>query len=164
MPSQLSHDFSLAFLDHNPTNTSSSILGSPSNRRHIEFNNEVVQWMAVEAGGDEDGECIFEDGSSSESDNVVAMTKHFSRWMPASEGGANLPNGLYIENSMIAPLPPTTLKNRGDAPDPPRCSIENGVFGYLSTSTPFSISPETLRSSGSAKFFLDDEDNDFDFS
>jgi hypothetical protein len=159
---QSSHGFSQIFLDHIPAYTSPSGLSSPSKRRHIEFNNEVVQWMAVEASGDEGGECIFEDGSYS--DDGVAMTKQFSRRWPTSQGEADLPNNICTENRMIAPLPSTTLKHGGDAPVSPRCSIIYGFFGYHPTSTSSSISSETLPSSGAAKFLLDDEDNDLDFS
>lgn len=151
------------------TASSASGLTSPSERRHIHFNNEVVQCIAVEAKeldgeeGEADGEdwpAAFDDESSSD-DGVVMM--------PQNSGKASLSNRSTPRNSFssdsktIAPLPSTTLKYRGDRPEPQGPSL----LKRWSTSLPYSssLSPtssvETIRPpQPSANFLLDDDEED----
>lgn len=137
------------------TNTSSSALGSPSERRHIHFNNEVVQCIAVEAkDGDEDEEnwlAEFE-GDSSSDDGVVTMKQVSPKASPknTSHGG---------ESKTIAPLPPTTLKYRGDTPEPPTTDsiIDFWSDGRSASTLSRTPSTETIRpSKPQANFLLDD--------
>ncbi|KAJ5937000.1 hypothetical protein N7466_003450 [Penicillium verhagenii] len=146
--------------------TSSSGMTSPSERRHIHFNNEVVQCIAVEAKTDEGWPVTFDEESSSD-DGVVMMPRpqHPSR------------NSFSSESKTIAPLPSTTLKYRGDTPEPrvePSILDRWATFSSRSTSSPSatptssSLSPtpsvETLRPP-SANFLLDDdEDPTLDFT
>lgn len=145
------------------TTTSSSSLASPSDRRHIHFNNEVVQCIAVEAkeGDEEEDElpAAFDDESSSD-DGVVMMPQLPSR---AFISNRSTPRSSFSgEGKTIAPLPSTTLKYRGDTPEPRADSIL-GRWSALPPSSTLSPTPsvETLRpSQPSANFLLDDEDED----
>ncbi|KAJ5951463.1 uncharacterized protein N7479_009876 [Penicillium vulpinum] len=145
------------------TASSSSGMTSPSERRRIHFNNEVVQCIAVEAKGYDDWPATFEDDSSSD-DGVVMMRQISSR---SSLSNRSTPRNSFSDGKTIAPLPSTTLKYRVDPPEPPQT-----FFSRWSTPTP-KLSPtpsvETIRPSGpsepSANFLLDEcEDPSLDFT
>lgn len=146
------------------TTSSSSGMTSPSERRHIHFNNEVVQCIAVEAKeGDEDWPAV--DDESSSDDGVVMMSQMAAQ---ASLSNRSTPrNSFSSDSKTIAPLPSTTLKYRGDTPEP-RESILNrwsSLPSSSSASSTLSPSPseETIRppqSQSSANFLLDDDDED----
>ena len=141
------------------TNASSGI-GSPSERRHIHFNDEVVQCIAVEAKGDEDdGEWSTPGGDDSVADEGVVMMKQI--FPQASDVEKTPPRTSSTgDNKTIAPLPSTTLKYRGDTPEPPAGSIIDRWTDYLSTSSSQSSSTRALQySDPSADFFLDDDDS-----
>ncbi|KAL4923776.1 protein phosphatase regulator REG1 [Aspergillus undulatus] len=92
------------------TNNTSSGAGSPSEKRHIHFNKEVLQCIAVEAKEEEE-EWLEFGGESSWDDSVIVK--------PASPSGSATPRGsLSSENKTIAPLPSTTLKYRETTPEP----------------------------------------------
>ncbi|RDW64292.1 protein phosphatase regulator REG1 [Aspergillus mulundensis] len=91
--------------------------GSPSERRHIHFNKEVLQCIAVE-GKDEEEEFLEFGGDLSWDDSFIVK--------PASPSGGSTPRANSSgENKTIAPLPPTTLKYRGDTPEPQPSSVIN---------------------------------------
>ncbi|KAF7592386.1 hypothetical protein BBP40_000304 [Aspergillus hancockii] len=144
-----------------PTNGSSGT-GSPYEKRHIHFNNEVVQCIAVEAKDDEydDWQTTIQDESSSEDD--IIMMKQGSRKSSTTISRSSFTS----DNKTIAPLPSTTLKFRGDTPEPPSDSILNRWSGYFSSYAPATASSiETIQASDhSANFFLDEADNDLDFN
>ncbi|KAL4983607.1 hypothetical protein BDW68DRAFT_31807 [Aspergillus falconensis] len=97
------------------SHASSSGLGSPSEKRHIHFNKEVLQCIAVEAK-DEEEEYLEFGGESSWDDTFIVK--------PASSSGGSTPRATSSgENKTIAPLPSTTLKYRGDTPEPQASSI-----------------------------------------
>ncbi|GCB24058.1 uncharacterized protein C227.15 [Aspergillus awamori] len=170
------------------TNTSTS--ATPSERRHIHFNNEVVQCIAVEAKEEDDGWPVHFGDESSE-DGIVMM-KHIHSDSSLSDKGT--PRGsLAGENKTIAPLPSTTLKYRWDASDhpdlqdcrgdaranrqstseSPASSIMGRWSSYFSNSTPPTSSgaEKSTRTNGrsgrniapSANFLLDEEENDMEF-
>lgn len=136
---------------------------SPSERRHIHFNNEVVQCIAVEAKGDDDWPATFDESSSD--DGVVMMRQIPGR---SSLSNRSTPrNSFSGEGKTIAPLPSTTLKYRGDVPEPHAQTI----LGRWSTPRTTSPTPsvETIRPSApsepSANFLLDEcEDPSLDFT
>ncbi|KAJ5359865.1 hypothetical protein N7517_009056 [Penicillium concentricum] len=143
--------------------TSSSGMTSPSERRHIHFNNEVVQCIAVEAKGYEDWPATFDESSS---DDGIVMIRQIS-------GRSSLSNRSTPHNSFsgdgktIAPLPSTTLKYRGDVPEPHAQTILDRWSTPRTTSPTPSV--ETIRPSGpsepSANFLLDEcEDPSLDFT
>ncbi|KAI9370961.1 hypothetical protein BJX61DRAFT_55936 [Aspergillus egyptiacus] len=92
-------------------NTSSSNAASSAEKRHIHFNKEVLQCIAVEAK-DEEEECLEFGGDASWDDSIIVK--------PASpNAGTTAPGSLNGDtNKTIAPLPSTTLKYRSDTPEP----------------------------------------------
>ncbi|KAF7118445.1 hypothetical protein CNMCM5793_007966 [Aspergillus hiratsukae] len=144
----------------------SSGVASPSGRRRIHFNNEVVQCIAIDAKGADDDEeeegkewpVASEDDVSSD-DGIVMMGQ-----FPPQESGSHksTPRGSFSsENKIIAPLPPTTLKCRGDTPEPPSSSMIGRWTGYFSKSTVASTS--SVPSDPAFSFFLDGEEDHLDF-
>ncbi|EPS31903.1 hypothetical protein PDE_06862 [Penicillium oxalicum 114-2] len=171
------------------TTTSWSGIASPGERRHIHFNNEVEQCIAVEVKDADEEESWFPafDTESSSDDSVVMM-----RQVPggASPSSCSTPRGSFSSDSKtIAPLPSTTLKYRGDTPEPRESILDRWSTSTASPSSTFSsssffssssagppspatrsipsskLSPTpsvaTLRpSQPSANFLLDDDDED----
>ncbi|RJE26532.1 hypothetical protein PHISCL_01145 [Aspergillus sclerotialis] len=144
------------------TNTSRSGVATPTEGRRIHFNNEVAQCIAVEAKDAEEDEywptCIDDDWHSHNS--VSTMKQIFPDTAPDS---SNTPrNSINTESKIIAPLPSTTLKYRGDTPEPPATSFLDSWYGRSSapSSSP-TPSEKTIRpSTPQANFLLDDEDED----
>ncbi|QKX53943.1 uncharacterized protein TRUGW13939_01023 [Talaromyces rugulosus] len=153
-----------------PTNSTSSGLMSPTERRHIHFNNEVEQCIAVEAKDDEehapDPSAFFlgedDDGDETESDDGIVMMKQFSP--KASPSSRTTPrNSFSSESKTIAPLPSTTLKYRSDTPEPPWRQQQNQRSQGRDTSPSPSI--ETLRPPRpDSNFLLNDDDLQSGFS
>ncbi|KAL4915437.1 hypothetical protein BDW62DRAFT_212686 [Aspergillus aurantiobrunneus] len=96
------------------TNISFSGTESPSEKRHIHFNKEVLQCIAVEAKEEEE-EWLEFGGESSWDDSFMKSASPSGRSMPRSS--------FSCENKTIAPLPSTTLKYRGETPEPQPSSI-----------------------------------------
>lgn len=138
--------------------TPSSGMTSPSERRHIHFNNEVVQCIAVEAKGYEDELPTFDESS----DDGVIMMRQISHRAPLSN--RNTPrNSFSGDGKTIAPLPSTTLKYRGDT------ESRSSILDRWSSPSTLSPTPsvETLRPSESepqANFLLDEEEPNLDFT
>lgn len=147
-----------------PINTMSNGGASPTERRHIHFNNEVVQCIAVDSEDGDDDEGVDGDWPTAWDDDslldrdFVTMKQMFSTPSDRSASASNAGG----ENRTIAPLPSTILKYRGDTPEPPAGSFMHRWSGYLSGSV--SSSAETTRQSfPSANFLLDDGDYDPDY-
>ncbi|KAL1847786.1 protein phosphatase regulator [Paecilomyces lecythidis] len=156
-------DSAFGSMDSTPTNTTSSGLTSPGERRHIHFNNEVVQCIAVEAkGADDDFDCWshrYDQDDESDDDGLVIM-KRFPSRPPIARKKTPTPRSPSNESKTIAPLPPTTLKYRGDTPEPPSSGVPTGLTESPKlTQTP---SVETLRPPTSQTNFLLDEEDDLD--
>lgn len=153
-----------------PANSISSDLLSSCERRHIHFNNEVVQCIAVEAKDidDEEGEeddpmDFFLDDDDDTSDDGVVMMKQVS-----PKGAINLNRSISrgsfsCEGKTIAPLPSTTLKYRADTPEPP-ANQHLSQHSWWSNGKPSpSSSVETLRPTcPDANFLLDDDSSNLD--
>ncbi|KAJ5212744.1 uncharacterized protein N7498_004390 [Penicillium cinerascens] len=143
------------------TTPSSSGLTSPSERRHIHFNDKVEQCIAVDLkeADEEDWPVTFEDESSSD-DGVVMMRQISGK---SSLSNRSTPrNSFSSDSKTIAPLPATTLKYRGDTPEPKGgCILDRWSALPHSSSLSPTPSVETLRpSSQSANFLLDEDDED----
>lgn len=154
------------------TSTSSDVtpsgLVSPSERRHIHFNNEVSQCIAVETKDDhddvdpsdfflgeesDDGDSESDDDEGDDDDGLVMM-KQLSR-RPSLSGRSAPRRTSSSESKTIAPLPPTTLKYRSDTPEPPQDESTPPQDQFSPTS-----SVETLRPQRPEANFLLDDDND----
>jgi hypothetical protein len=141
-----------------------SDLPSSSESRHIHFNNEVEQVIAIESDEDDDKReeihSVFSDEEEDEDDDCGLMM----RPAPSQSKSSNrsTPRGSFSEGSKtIAPLPSTTLKYRGDTPEPDKAQELRPNSGLWSSGKILSPSPsqETLRPTRpSHNFLIDDED------
>ena len=148
----------------------SSGLQSPSERRHIHFNNEVEQCIAVDSKEDDEPEedephsTVSDDDEEDDDEGIVMMKQ-----VPAKAKTSNRStprNSFSNESKTIKPLPSTTLKYRGDTPEPNEAQQLLGMNGFWPTAKTLSPSPsqETLRPSRpQANFLLDDDDEDVEF-
>ena len=143
---------------------SSSGLVTPgtSERRRIHFNDKVEQCIAVDIKGheeEEEGDFNAIDDDSSSDDGVVMM-KGSARNRGRGSAGSTPRNSFSNENKTIAMLPSTTLKYRGDTPEPQ--GPKQGLSHSFWTSGKISPSPsqETLRPSKPSRNFIIDEDDD----
>ena len=138
---------------------------TPSTKRHIHFNNKVEQCIAINCGNEDHMYHVhtFEDDSESSEDDVLTM-KTVKSSDKGREGGTGTPrNSFSSENKTIAMLPSTTLKYRGDTPDPEAQNAKDKqrLWNPLNSQA----SQQTLRpSTPSANFLLDEEDDDADMS
>jgi hypothetical protein len=136
------------------TATSSSGIVSAGERRHIHFNNEVMQCIAVEAkeGDEEEDEWLaaFEDESSDE--DAVMISLLVSRASVSNHSTQR--SSFSCERKTIAPLPSTSLRYR----ETDSIMSQWSVLQPLSTPSPTSL-VETLRPpQRSADDLLDEED------
>ncbi|KAL8800615.1 MAG: hypothetical protein Q9182_005077, partial [Xanthomendoza sp. 2 TL-2023] len=134
---------------------------TPCNKRHIHFNNKVEQCIAINDGPHERRRYGKPRRDDSESEDDVLMMKTVP-----NKAKANKPktpgSGSSSEGKTIAMLPSTTLKYRGDTPDPVKQQEKqkNGP-GRKGTRIPQSPSQETIKpSNSSSNFLLGDEDED----
>jgi hypothetical protein len=148
---------------------SSSGLASPgTGEKHIHFNEQVEQCIALDMKGDDEDEhdsYIVHDYDDTDSDDGAIMMKRTNskRKLPPMSSRKTTPRASFSADSKtIAMLPSTTLKYREDTPEPPETAMKhsNG-FGNGSKFSP-SPSQETLRpSKPSTRLLLgDDEDDD----
>lgn len=140
----------------------SSGVQSPGERRHIHFNNEVVQCIALESKDDEEEEPqgIARNDDYDDDDGIVMMN------VPSKAHASNrsTPRGSFSNDSKtIARLPSTTLKYRGDTPEPNETQQQSGFSVSWSSGKKLSPSPsqETLRPARPQTNFLIDDDDEF---
>ncbi|KAL8709261.1 MAG: hypothetical protein Q9220_006004 [cf. Caloplaca sp. 1 TL-2023] len=152
----------------NESNTLSSSATSgrqtPCTKRHIHFNNEVEQCIAINDDGQQRGKygkAIYDD-SDSDSEEDLLMMKPVPNKSTRSNPGTPR-NSMSSESKTIAMLPSTTLKYRGDTPDPVRQNEkQNDGAWHRNAKIPPSPSQETIKASGLSGNFLVDDENDDD--
>lgn len=135
---------------------------SPSTeRKHIHFNEQVEQCIAVEVKRDDDDDDADLDGYSDSDDGVVMKRVVPKRRAPLAR--IRTRTAAYVEGRTIAMLPSTTLKYREDMPGPPEAALKHGN-GAPASPLISPSSQETLRppKHASAFFFGDDADVDDD--
>jgi hypothetical protein len=158
----VSHDNTSLF----PSAISSGFISPSGEKKHIHFNEQVAQCIAVEVKGDDDDEePVTYDYDSDSDDGAIMMkqtkTKKKRPLLKKSKSGS-----ASTESKTIAMLPSTTLKYREDTPEPTETAMKHSVFRSPVISP--SPSQETLRpSKKSGKLFIgsddeDDEDEDED--
>ena len=150
-----------------PSNSSSGVASPSVERKHIHFNEQVEQCIAVNVKGDEDDE--DEDAivtarynyDSDSDDGAIMMKRTTSKHrMPTKRRHSYT---SHTESKTIAMLPSTTLKYREDALNSP----SSGSAMKHSYRSPTVLSPsssqETLRPSKmSGKLFIGADDDDDD--
>jgi len=145
----------------------SSGLQSPGERRHIHFNNEVVQCIAVESKDDEEEEgqlpAVVSDEEDEDEDDGLGMVIHIPS--KARTSNRSTPRGSFsFESKTIAPLPSTTLKYRSDTPEPSEAQQQHVTNHFWPTGKKLSPSPsqEILRPPRpNANFLINDDDEGY---
>ncbi|KAJ4372252.1 protein phosphatase regulator [Neocucurbitaria cava] len=146
-------------------------------KRHIRFDDNVEQCIAVECKDADDDEddynhnpwAKYHDEDSS-SDEGVVMMKRSRRKRPLSRTASS--TSISSDNKTIAPLPSTTLKYRTDSPDVPEIGQHpSHSLGFWRQGRQARLSPspsqETLKPSNPSRNFLlaeDDEEGDAYFN
>lgn len=145
----------------------SSGIASPSaERKHIHFNEQVEQCIAVDVKGDDDDDMDADRfGGESDSDDGVMMkrTRSKKRMIPSRRRSKKM---APSDGKIIAMLPSTTLKYREDTPEPQETAMKHSTGVSHSPILSPSSSQETLRpAKASTRFFIyEDDDEDVDES
>lgn len=150
---------------------SSSGLASPGTgeRKHIHFNEQVEQCIALEMKGDDDeepGSYAIHDYEDSDSDDGGIMMKRSNskRKLPPLHSRRTTPRQSFsAESKTIAMLPSTTLKYRADTPEPPETAMKHSNGFWNGSKLSPSPSQETLKpSKPSTRMLLGDEEDEDD--
>jgi hypothetical protein len=109
-------------------------LGSASSglgeQKHIHFNEQVEQYIALETNGDDNGELdssVIDDYEDSDSDDGGLMMKtiHSKQKLPLMSSRRAAQGNFSVDNKTIAMLPSTTLKYGEITPEPVETAMEH---------------------------------------
>jgi hypothetical protein len=141
-------------------------------RKHIHFNEQVEQCIALDMKGDDDDEfeahAIYDVDSDSDDGGIMMKRSSSTRKLPPLHRSTTpRPSFSTEDTKTIAMLPSTTLKYREDTPEPHESAMKHSSNGFW-TGSKLSPSPsqETLRpSKPSTRMLLgdDEEDDDMDW-
>lgn len=145
-----------------PSSTTSGLASPATERKHIHFDEQVKQCIAVEVKGDDDDDepdsPVWNYDDSDSDDGAIMMKTTKTGKKPIylrKKAAANNTN----ESKTIAMLPSTTLKYREDSPAPPDSAIKHSTGNSKSPLISPSPSQETLRpSKPSGNFSQHDDD------
>ncbi|CAM1507236.1 Fc.00g068770.m01.CDS01 [Cosmosporella sp. VM-42] len=140
-----------------PSTESSGVTSPTCGRKHIHFNEQVAQCIAVDVKGeDEDDDMEIDVPHSDDSDSDGVMMKRLkTKKRPMSR--KKTIKAKKPEGKTIAMLPSTTLKYREDTPEPRETAMKHSRSPLMSPSS----SQETLRPARqSGKFFFGEEDDE----
>ncbi|EON96794.1 putative hex2 protein [Phaeoacremonium minimum UCRPA7] len=144
---------------------SSGIISPSGERKHIHFNEQVEQCIAIDVkGNDEEDEVendrfTFDDSDSSDDGAIMMKRTVTKKRRPILKRAHS--DTSKAESKTIAMLPSTTLKYREDTPEPQETAMKHSNALYRSPILSPSSSQETLRpSKASGKFFFNDDDED----
>ena len=177
-PRQKSVAYMGRFVGYSPlldTSTNPSGVQTPvTEKKHIHFNNEVEQCIAINEDLDESNDLRWRNvqddvGEDSSDDGIIMMHAEKGKEHKLSQANGPIRSTVPTEqdaNKTIAMLPSTTLKYRGDSPEPPDpVSVYATEAEGLGRKMIHSVSSETLRPTrSSTNFLLDDDDEDIDMS
>ena len=172
----ISYPFSSRRMSRENTSQFSSItssgLASPGTgeKKHIHFNEQVEQCIALEMKGDDEEPEPYAvpdyDDSDSDDGGIMMKRSNSNRKLPPLHSRRTTPRQSFsAESKTIAMLPSTTLKYREDTPDPPETAMKHSNGFWNGSKLSPSPSQETLRpSKPSTRMLLgeDDEDDDAD--
>lgn len=162
----LTFPFSSRHHTHPHSSMSSEITSPSSEKKHIHFNEQVVQCIAVEAKGEEDEEEAETDrftlGDSDSDDGAIMMKTSSKKKKLRPILKRSRSSQSSVESKTIAMLPSTTLKYREDTPEATETAMKHST-SYRSPGVSPSSSQETLKpSKPSRKFSLADDNDDED--
>lgn len=146
-----------------PSTDSSGLTSPLCGRKHIHFNEQVEQCIAIDVKGDDDDadtdrlcdECDSDDGF---------MMKRMKSKMRKPARKRQPKNSRNADGKIIAKLPSTKLKYREDTPEPPDTAMKHSTGRFRSPIISPSSSQETLKPSRSSRRFCfgEEEDDGFD--
>jgi hypothetical protein len=145
--------------------SSSGIQSPGTDRKHIHFNEQVEQCIALEMKGEDDEpepEIVYD--SDSDDGGIMMKRSNSQRRLPPLHRSTTPRPSFSNESKTIAMLPSTTLKYREDTPEPLETAMKHSNGYWNSSKLSPSPSQETLRpSKPSTRILLgDDEDDDAD--
>lgn len=143
-----------------PSVTSSGAVSPSVERKHIHFNENVEQCIAVELKGEEDEEDDVHSNDSDSDDGAIMMKRSSAKKrVPIMRRKSKKPPKTS-DSKIIAKLPSTTLKYREDTPEPPETAMKHSTGIYQNSILSPSSSQETLRPSKATSNFFFDEDEE----
>ncbi|KAI3328887.1 hypothetical protein HD806DRAFT_519256 [Xylariaceae sp. AK1471] len=147
-----------------PSTATSGLVSPAAERKHIHFDEQVKQCIAVDVKGDDDDDEIdahrwrYDDSDSDDGAIMMKTTQNRKKPIYLKK---KTPTNINNESKTIAMLPSTTLKYREDSPAPPDSAIKHSTSNVKSPTISPSSSQETLRpSKRSGAFFHDDDDDE----
>jgi len=161
------------FVSHDPSTMMSSISSSGlathgiGERKHIRFNEQVEQCIALEVKRDDDDApdpYLKGYDSSASEDDAILMNGHKPKSeLPASRNKRTTPRSNFdtAEIKTFAMLPSTTLKYRGETPELPEITMKHSNL-WNEKLSPFP-SQESLRTSKPSSRLFDDEGDSDEF-
>ena len=172
--SEYAYPFSSRRLSQENTSMLSSInssgLASPGSgeKKHIHFNEQVEQCIALEMKGEDDDEHEYAiqnyDDSDSDDGAIMMKRSNSKRKLPPLHSKKTTPRQSFnTESKTIAMLPSTTLKYRADTPEPPESAMKHSSAFWSGSKLSPSPSQETLRpSKPSSRMLLGEDEDDED--
>ncbi|KAJ2984499.1 hypothetical protein NUW58_g6028 [Xylaria curta] len=150
-----------------PSTATSGLASPAAERKHIHFDEQVKQCIAVEVKGEDDDEdeldpyhWTCEDSDSDDGAIMMKKTKTGKKPIYLRKKPSTNNNN---ESKTIAMLPSTTLKYREDSPAPPDSAIKHSTGVVRSPTISPSSSQDTLRpSKPSGTFFQRGTEDDTD--
>ncbi|ORY66381.1 protein phosphatase type 1 complex subunit Hex2/Reg1 [Pseudomassariella vexata] len=147
-----------------PSTASSGVISPSTERKHIHFDEQVKQCIAVDSPGDDEeeeevghGHWKYDNDSDSD-DGAIMMKRTNSKKKPLKPRKSLTP--VSAESKTIAMLPSTTLKYRKDTPEPRETAMKHST-GLRSPLLSPTSSQETLRPSRpSGPFYAVDNDEE----
>ncbi|KAI1431458.1 hypothetical protein GGR50DRAFT_699946 [Xylaria sp. CBS 124048] len=147
-----------------PSTATSGLASPATERKHIHFDEQVKQCIAVDIKGDDDED---EDEQArwkyydSDSDDGAIMMKPSQSGKKPIYLRKKAPTSSTNESKTIAMLPSTTLKYRADSPAPTDSAVKHSTGVLKSPTISPSPSQETLKpSKPSSIFFYHDDDSE----
>jgi hypothetical protein len=164
----LTFPFSSRHISRNHTtvhSASSSGAGTPSGeRKHIHFNEQVVQCIAIDVKGEDEEDdvdvtrLVYDSDSDDDDGGIVMKRTNAKKRRPILKRSRS--SASSVESKTIAMLPSTTLKYREDTPEPAETAMKHST-SYRSPVMSPSSSQETLKpSKPSRNFSFADDDSD----
>lgn len=149
-----------------PSTNSSGAISPSAERKHIHFDEQVKQCIAVEVRGDEEeeedadpGQWNYGDDSDSDDGGIMMKSTASKRKPLKVRKQANVP--AANESKTIAMLPSTTLKSKDEFDVPQDSAMRHSSSPLRSPMLSPSASQETLRpSKSSGRFFVGGSDDD----
>ncbi|KHN94170.1 HEX2 protein-like protein [Metarhizium album ARSEF 1941] len=145
--------------------TDSSNISSPfPERKHIHFNEQVEQCIAIDVKDDDEEDYARGGiGEDSDSDDGGVMMKRVRSKKRDPTSKKRNKKHANADGKIIAKLPSTTLKYRADTPEPRETAMKHSTGVYRSPTLSPSSSQETLRpAKQSSRFFFGEEDDNDD--